>query len=213
MDQKRAIFILVSGAAVIILLAIIILVVPAPPPEKSSETPWPTYRSDRFGFEMQYPADWTVAEFPDDQIAPRINFYPRKTATLLPLTHHSETPNVSVFPYGFPTEGVFGATRESDAEIGPAVRQGLDYTLADGTVWATYLNLAETPDSWQEFGFLWARAEIQDLEVFCTRNGVRLEVENCDPLGSEDQIVRSGRVDPALRETEVRILKSFRFTD
>src|SRR3989344_4494329 len=77
---------------------------------------WSTYRNDVYGFEITYPSDWQIAEFPDDPAAPTFNIFPESVTEKPPFIHHDDVTQVSIFPQGVPTEGIFGENVPSDVE-------------------------------------------------------------------------------------------------
>ncbi len=181
------------------------------PVNGGKDTEWKTYRSDEFHFEIDYPATWEKAFFPDHALGPVINFYPGGLEEDLPLIHHSSVPQVSIFPHGIPTEGVFGVTATSSIAFGIPTRLMHDFITSDGDAWATFMAPQYAPPSWNESGFIWAEAPPHNLSIDCVRDGVTIDEEMCDPIFG-DQIIRHGSVDEPLREIQVEMLESFRFT-
>lgn len=185
---------------------------------------WLTYENEDFDFKIMHPADWVVYEAPDHFAGPAFNIYPKSyeaavTSRDLPLIHHSPAPNVSIFPHGVPTEGVFGETAPSTVEFTESPMRAFDFLLENGDRWATFAgypygprNYGENSKTWMESGFIWARAEIENYNPVCLRDGKEMPVESCDFLGSTDQLIHRGQVDKAMRAIEVEILKSFQFT-
>lgn len=190
----------------------------APAPNGPAETNWIAYENDAFGFKIMHPSDWVVHEAPDNEIMPAFNIYPASyesslTPRDLPLIHHSDTPNVSIFPNGVPTEGVFGDTVESNVEFTEKPERAIDFVLENGDRWATFAGFSNGPDLWESFGFVWAKAEINNYSAVCVRDGKERPVESCDFLGSDDKIIHRGAVDGKMRAIQVRILESFEFRD
>lgn len=189
----------------------------ASPEEKGAEefdtSDWETYRNVQFGFTIQYPPEWAVMEAPGDQIAPKFNIYkPEDVRSELPLTHHSEGTHVSIFPEGIPTEGVFGESLPSTIEFVVATENARDYVLVDGSVWATVVNLRNSPESWRESGFIFAGLLIGNHEIECYRSGEMISDEQCDPL-TGDQLVHLGEVSERDRRIQVEMIKSFRYIE
>lgn len=183
----------------------------------SSETEsvtWETYTNTRFGFSIEYPSDWEVRAFLDDQIAPTINFYPTGTDTAgLPFTHHSEgVTHVSIFPHGIPTEGFFGPSVDSEATFAAPVMSPRDFVLADDTRFATIVPIDSPNDNWTESGFLFAHNVVHNRSTSCRRGDTEISIEACDPLMG-DTIVRSGTINTDDRATIVRMLESFQFIE
>lgn len=190
-------------------------------PSYFEEVTWQTYTSDQFGFEVDVPSNWTIVEFPNDEIAPRVNMYPkkhRKSLTFIkggiehisPITHHSEISHVSIFPFGVPTEGFFGEFLESDVSFFEHVRVAHDFILDDGSRFATFAAFSSPSEQWGEAGFIFSRARVTLYRMRCFRDGRRVRDLQCDPL-TGDVIVHYGTLDAEERETQKRILSSFRF--
>lgn len=175
---------------------------------------WVTYTNEEYGFTLEYPRGWEVAEFLDDAIAPTINFYePPVADNRLPLTHHSDdVTHVSIFPRGIPTEGFFGEATETNVQFAVSVEQARDYVLADGTPFATLAFLRGGGESWSPSGFVFAHARIEEEVATCMRGTEAIPMEQCDPL-TGDTMVREGEIAPIIRETMVHVLESIRFVE
>jgi hypothetical protein len=174
---------------------------------------WNTYTNNVYGFELQYPKDWVVGEFPDSELGPIFNVYPANldiSTDAPPFTHHSDVSVVSVFPLGIPMEGIFGMSTTSMVAFSDDFLFSVDFSLLNGDVWATAAGSDNPPMSWSEAGFVWARASVSDMSIRCTRNGEDVNEDDCDPY-SGDMIIRSGAVDRSIRAIEEKILESIHF--
>lgn len=177
-----------------------------PPIDTSS---WQTYRNDVYGFEIRYPSNWQVAAFPDNAIAPRFNIHKNSETALPPFDHHSSVTQVSIFPHGVPTEGVFGEERPTTVLTPSAVSEGTDFVLKDGTPWGTFLYIKNAPASWNESGFVWAELMIEGLIETCVDEAGKVVAgDTCDTLGTGNTIARSGTVSADDRAIEEAILAS-----
>lgn len=169
------------------------------------------YRNEEFNFEIEIPRDWKIAEFPDNQLGPIFNFYPPETFKNPPFIHFSEVNQVSVFPFGIPTEGISGEYTDAKLELKETPLQAINFLMKNGSAWATFISFANKPSSWQESGFIFAGLEIKDLTESCLRNNQQIKLEACDPF-TGDLIIKEGEIDSSIRVQEEAILKSFRFT-
>ncbi|MBI2109237.1 MAG: hypothetical protein HYT93_03625 [Parcubacteria group bacterium] len=175
-----------------------------------SEGEWQTYTSRAFNFEITVPPNWTIIEFPNDEIAPRVNIYLEKLKPIHPVTHHSDIPNVSIFPRGVPTEGFFGEFVDSDISFSEEIRVAHDFVLKDGSRFATFASFTNVPESWNESGFVWSKIKVRGFNTSCFRGELKLQDAECDPL-TGDMIIYSGRIKEEERDIEKRILSSFQF--
>lgn len=179
---------------------------------------WQVYQSEEFSFEISYPTDWQVsAHHPEQEdgagfIVPAINIYNPDTLsdTELPFDHFADVVGVSIYPEGIPTEGVSGDHFDVSVQIEEDIEKALNYVLEDGTPWATIIWFRDPPESWEDYGYIWSRANVENLEISCIKYGEEGGPEQCEPLFG-DRIVRQGEVDQKQRAILEEIVKSFRF--
>jgi|GEM_PF-1624923 len=173
---------------------------------------WETYKNNDFHFQIEHPPDWEVAEFPADRISPKFNIF-KEGEQEPPFDHFSTTTNVSIFPHGIPTEGVLGETKDSNVQLSQNAEEARDYLLEDSTRWATYVNFRDTPWSWNDSGFVWARTEIQNHSVECRQDEQEVPQSECRSLEEGYRIVHQGEISQRDREIEKEILSSFKFLE
>lgn len=179
-----------------------------------AEPQWLTYTNDTYGFRLEYPSDWRVAEFSDGAF-PAVNVYKPETAAglELPLIHHSNATQVSIFPSGVPTEGIIGQDQPSTLSFKPNGALAIDFVLADGSRWATYVRFDQAPASWNQSGFVWGSVKLDDLVINCLVNGVEMATDQCaPPLPDGAELLRRATVSREDQGTVERILTSFTFT-
>ncbi len=186
-----------------------------------NEISWSTYTSGAFGFSVAIPSDWVAIEFPNDAVAPRVNIYPESQKKKLsfvengierisPITRQSNIPNVSIFPHGMPTEEFFGESTDSDVSFLETAVTARDFTLTNGSRFATVASFADAPESWGDAGFLWSRITVKSMRSECFRDTSKIKNAECDPL-SGDTMVHFGRVNERDRDIQKTILSSFAF--
>lgn len=208
--NSKNIFLIVG--AVIAVVVIGFLVAGVDPEDNGNNPPevrWLTYQSDDFHFSIQYPDTWQVREFLGDRVAPRVNIYKKTETKQPPFDHHSMVTQVSFFPQGVPTEGVFGLTSTSSVNLSEDTEHLLDYVTKDNQVWGTIIVPEAPPPPWNP-GFIWMEAEISNFKESCIKDGTEIPMERCDQF-TGDQIVQSGEVNTKDREVEEEMIKTFRF--
>lgn len=169
---------------------------------------WQDYDNSRYGFSFSYPKNWDAEEYPNDPIGPKINFFPDDEEVPADAIDHFDNVNsVSVFPHGLATEGVFGQAAPFNLETKFAVQESSRlYVLEDGTPFAAYVVPSDPPETWSDAGFIWLRLDIDDLETVCLRDGEKMPVAECDPLTTDDQVIRRGTVNQDIWQKEVDML-------
>ncbi|MGM0482694.1 MAG: Gmad2 immunoglobulin-like domain-containing protein [Patescibacteria group bacterium] len=190
--------------------------------QNGGQTEVQTFKNEGFGFEVKYPKDWNSATG-TDPVSPKFNFYtkPQGIPVDPPFDHLANITNTSVFPQGIPTEEIFSQTI-------PVNEGGIDfpydlsddsevYVLEDNTPFAAYLKLAEheltEKENWNDSGFIWVRAYINNMESRCMRDGEEVGRDECDPLVEGDQIIRTGEINEKEWEEAVKIAESFTFLE
>lgn len=175
---------------------------------------WETYENEEFGFSIEYPPNWKIEEIPDHQLVPKFHILPsdEEDVDIERMTHHTAVFNVSIYPQGYPTEGVFSQSGPSDVNYGEDINEATDFFLMNGDVWATMLKPETEEESWNEHGFVWSMLPVKDHETVCFKDDEEVSKDRCDPaLGHE--IRHSGSVKSGDRAVLKEILKSFEVTD
>jgi hypothetical protein len=184
-------------------------------PKNSGALPpgkWTTYTSEKWGFSLDVPGGWEVFEGTDPYV-PVVNVYvpaPRKKP---PFDQSANVANVSVYPLGIKDTNIFSARDRVQTDVtGAGEATETRFTLEDGSVWARQLNLADAPEGWKPWGFVWARANVADLAFGCRRDDAEIAFEDCRPQEGDD-VVRRGTLDHASAQTVERIVRSLRFAE
>lgn len=169
---------------------------------------WNTYKNKEYGFSIDFPSDWEINE-DFKNVSPTINIYlPNKDAQP-PFDHFANINNVSIFPKGLQTESVIGQSQKTEIEFDFKSDKSVDYLLEDGTVWASYINFDNLNEPWKPWSFMWARNIINDLEFKCLSSNVEVVLDECNPFEG-DEFIRIGTVDSEIRQTQEKIIKSFK---
>lgn len=180
----------------------------------SERSNWQQYTNDAYNFTIELPPEgWRIVEAPDQEISPMFNIIKEGTEPddpRVPYNHFVNATYIGIYPHGIPTEGVIGETASSSVDFTPAVRTSRTYMLNDGRPWAVYAQFSDIPQSWQTYGFLWARMAIDGLEVTCYRDGTEIAQSKCDPMMG-DELSRSGEVRTEDWNTIKEIMRSFEF--
>lgn len=182
--------------------------------ESPEAEPWVTYENTTYGFTLEHPPHWQVAES-GSSFETLITFYPPPApeGQIPPFTHFVNATHVSVYPQGIPTEGLFAPTQRATLDL-TFPYEATGFMLESGEAFAWLIRPLNLPESWQQAGFVWGRVAIADLQVECLKNGTPTPQNECDPLGAMEQIefTWSGEINPAESETVRRILSTLRLT-
>lgn len=184
-------------------------------PQDSDTLELSQYIDFRYGISLSYPQKlWSVEKntMPPDTVF--INIYKENEGDPedLPIDHFSNRNHVSFYPNGIPTEGIRAQTIDFDLDIsGISSENSKLYVLEDGTPFAAMLRPDNLPETWNQSGFIWMRALINNLETRCISDGQITDDADCSPPEGTGQIVRNGTVDKALWQEEIDILRSLRF--
>lgn len=176
---------------------------------------WKVYENEEFSFSLEYPPDWQVVEVTDHPLVPSFHFLPPEVdegEVSEGLTHHSDLANVSVFPEGYPTEGIFSQSRDTSVSFSEETNEAEEYYLVNGEVWGIMSDLSDEPEGWSEHGFIWSRMPIVDHETLCFDDEEEISKEECDPVLGH-QIKHKGSVDPFDVLVQKEILQSFKFIE
>jgi hypothetical protein len=196
-----------------------------------AEEQWTTYRNDIFGFSIEHPASWEVAER-NANGTPMISIYkpgshvphPGSIQSNPPFSHWDTATHVSMYPSGIPTEGAAGFTQPNKLDLHVEVKQANDYLAfpkgtnieqvqaTNGDPWATFISFENPPTNWKPWGFVWVAVALPDMSTLCLRNGETVDEVHCDPLAG-DQVIHIGTPNPTERAIEERMLTSLRFAD
>jgi hypothetical protein len=197
--------------------------------DESTKEEWTTYRNDVFGFSIEHPTSWEIAQS-NENGTPMVTIYKPGSAlgnpdeATPPYTHWTNATHVSVYPSGIPTEGVGGLTRPSTVKFTIAAKQANDHLVyskgasmeslkvEDGAPWATLVSFENPPVNWRPWGFVWAGLALPNMATVCFRNGEEIKNDQCDPLAG-DEIIHIGTPEAADRAIEERMLASFKFLD
>jgi len=177
---------------------------------------WKTYQSNLYHFRVQYPPHWVATT--TDRVVPIVNIYDPHTVTEEsgdpPFSHHDNVTHVSFYPKGFPSEGVLGErVRATSSVVRLTNVEETQYVLANGSVWARFIQFIEPPRGWNESSFVWARTAFDDdIEAVCRVDGKEQALGGCDPLLGLGEIEYTGVLDSSAREELNAVLSSFRLT-
>jgi len=174
---------------------------------------WHTYTNDDYNFSFQYPPGWIVATGTVLGV-PNYVVYDARLAPIGTTTislHDIET-QVAVYPLGMPS-ALVPADRAVDSTVVVQVPQASakDLLLDSRRPWATLVSFERVPEVWSTDGVVFARVRIDEESRTYLRNG---EVVSEETYGTspDDEIVRTGFSDPAIRTIQEEILRSFRFS-
>lgn len=208
----------------VIIFSIIIFIVSNKEEQKFSfiivsenKSDYETYINNKYNFAFDYPKGWKVYE-DFEKVSPIINIYKEKLGSRPPYDYLSDTSVVSIYPKGQDARGsgVFGQKKDLKLdfidynEIIPILNKKEEYILENGNSWAIYLDFENYPDSWKSWGFVWASVNVSNKDYSCKRNGIKISIDECNPIES-DEFIRIGNTDLEEFEELFEIIKSIRF--
>ncbi len=227
-EAGNAVTLTLLGLAVAILAGVVVLywvgkstpeqVTPRVASEVATTTPivdpragWQTYTDPVYAFSIQFPPGWVVATGTTG-IDPVITLAPGVLNGTSTHSYHDALSRVSIYPLGLSKGGVFESEQQSGVIVEVPQASAKDYVLESKRPWATIGRFEVYPSSWNEAGYIFARAVVEGESFKYLRGETEISEAAFDPM-MDDRAIRVGYVDPVLRSTEEGILTSFRFTD
>jgi len=181
--------------------------------ENSTEqADWVKYTNTDFNFTISFPKDWKIYEDLSDINAPKINIYKPEYKTKTPLNNFSQESNISIFPKGLATDVVVGKTQDVNFNLKEKTAKSFDYLLTNNLAWASFITFNTPPKSWQSWGFVWLNTEVKNLTYKCKSGSKEVELDLCNTFEG-DILERQGSIDKEIRNTELKILSTFKFID
>jgi len=181
--------------------------------ENSTEqADWVKYTNSDFNFTISFPKDWKIYEDLSDINAPKINIYRPEYKIKLPLNNLSLETNISIFPKGLATDMAIGQTQNVNFSLKEKTAKSFDYILNNNLAWASFLTFATPPKTWQPWSFIWLNTEIKDLKYKCQSGNKEVELDSCNTF-EDDILERQGSIDKEVRNTQLKILSTFKFID
>lgn len=181
--------------------------------EKSIEQEnWTKYTNKELNFTISFPDSWKIYEDMSDVNSPKINVYKPKYKNNLPFDNLSPETNISIFPKGIATDAVVGRTQDVKFELQEKTSKSFDYLLSNNVAWASYITFLNVPKSWKPWGFIWINTEINNLKYSCKSGNEIVPIESCNTFEG-DILERQGSIDKDTRNTQLKILSTFKFID
>jgi hypothetical protein len=176
------------------------------------QTDWIKYTNTDFNFTVSFPKDWKIHEDFSDKNIPKINIYKPEYKTKLPLDNFSSESNFSIFPKGLATDAVLGKTQDVNFNLIEKTEKSIDYLLSNNIAWASSITFSEPSKGWEPWGFIWLNTEIKDLTYKCRSGNQEVELSLCNTFEG-DILERQGSINKEIRNTQLKILSTFKFID
>lgn len=170
-----------------------------------AELRWKKYTNTKYGFEIEYPANWYIQES-ETPGWPSIVFY--KEATTTRIHFQQNLTQVAIYPQGYPSENMVVETATSSRVINSSSNQ-YDFVLSNNKIpFASFAQFSnKINENWTEFGFVSSIIKVSDLKFSC----VNKTLNNCDTLEGDKLIAEGTIYDNDSVDIEKRILSSFKF--
>ncbi len=173
---------------------------------------WNTYENAMYGFAFRYAPGWIVATGTVLGV-PVITAYDaaQGASGTSTVDLNSADTRFSVYPQGMPDAEVGNKEVDSDVIVSVPRASAKDYVLeGSDRPWATVARFDVRPASWSDTGVVFMRARIEEDEVDYLRGTATVTPDVFDPKAG-DVLAHSGFVDPAARNIEENMLRSFHF--
>ena len=180
--------------------------------EESQKSDWKIYKNEEYGFELEFPNQWSLYEsFEDEKLS--VSFYKDQFKQDFPLDYFSNTTHFSIYPNGIAKSGVIGKQMDSpdiNSKISEPVANVNNYVLEDDSKsWVTFINFSNPPEKWKSWGFILMRNEIRNYEEKCFNGEQEISIFECN-IFEGDSIRRFGEINDRDLEIQKQILESFK---
>lgn len=182
------------------------------PTASNAREGWRLYEEALYNVSFEYPQGWVVATGTLSTGDPVISISKATEASNADQVYSTldTVPHVSIYPRGVASEGLWSKMEESGIVFEIEGMSALDYILGSGRPWATMVSFETYPESWNEFGFAFARLPIVEENIVYMRGDTTIEQYEFDPFAG-DVVERNGIIDTGLRAVQEEILRSIRF--
>ncbi len=157
-----------------------------------------------FGVQLSSDEGWTItATNSDETVAvPIATIHPEDVSENEfdpPYDHFINANHVSVYPKGFPIEGLMVSAEPIEEDFGFALSaESKMFVTESGQPFALYLKPQQLPQGWTQSGYIFARAQINDFDQYClTSESERREANDCEFMGEDvaNRLIYTGEVD------------------
>lgn len=182
------------------------------------------YKNSKFNIGLQVPKDWVVIEKQDHQTGKTsINMYMKEAGALiggiLGVNEGMRYSYIAIWPQGLGTELPPGQlasfkTIEDSLDLSFEVNR-IDsklMVLENESVWGYFIVPKTPPESWSNYGFIYAQIQVVGNETICfdKQTGQKKPIKQCDYL-SGDKIIQTGRLNKKEEKAIQNILETIEF--